>query len=747
MHVAIFHHHLNRGGVTQVIVNHLRAMDAVIGDEGLDVFLFYGGRKSAWPDDLPSMLHKVRLHEVVVAQLDYDEVRQQQPQPVTKPVHLTQCLLENLTANGLNADNCVLHFHNHGLGRNRQLTLQTIGQLKIAGYRMLLQIHDFAEDFRPQNYRKLIERASDVTASLADTLYPAASQVLFGVINRRDAEYLARLGVDSDRIKYLPNPVAEITGITDEDTAKQKVAECCQAGFRPPFDPDLPFLVYPVRGIRRKNIGEAILMTRIAESPVQVGLTLPPLNPEESVAYEMWKSLVREFRLPVFLELGQVNGLAFTDIMSAADQILTTSVAEGFGMAFLEGLAIGKPLIGRNLPEITADFVQAGIEYPNLYCEFKVPIAAVNLADYRASLIQLLTDFYRDYEREFDDTIVDEILKHAVERGWIDFAKLTTELQFRVARIMIADPEMRADLRKLNPDCVEHLGSSSAADSSSDPRMEANRRCVKQSFSFASVGDRILSAYLQLMQTQPHSLPGLDETASLIPAFLDPAKTFPIRFENLALWSKQNLDRDTHSRLLIRENSNPLVPIPTGVAPRFQKLESIEVVLFDIYGTLLVSSSGDIGTDPLEEALNDQRNTKLNALLSELGLDQKSAQWKLRQEILKKHQSLRQDGLPHPEIDIVRVWENVIRTQLHPSDVSVSPASVWLGWPSSKVRELAIRYEIATNPVFPMPGMKTTLAAVRDAGLKLGIISNAQFYTPLTVEALQPVNPGRARLR
>ena len=41
--------------------------------------------------------------------------------------------------------------------------------------------------------------------------------------------------------------------------------------------------------------------------------------------------------------------------------------------------------------------------------------------------------------------------------------------------------------------------------------------------------------------------------------------------------------------------STPLEPRPTGASPRLPRLAGIRAVLFDIYGTLLISASGDIG--------------------------------------------------------------------------------------------------------------------------------------------------------
>ena len=155
MKIAIFHHHLNRGGVTQVITNHLLALDQATAEaaEPVEVWLFYSGRKSGWPDGLEDRLEKVKLHYVELEQLDYDAVRNQD----SAHEHLSQTLTSKLADLGLTADNCLIHFHNHNLGKNVQL-IESVNQLHAAGYRLLLQIHDFAEDYRPDNYRKLVER-------------------------------------------------------------------------------------------------------------------------------------------------------------------------------------------------------------------------------------------------------------------------------------------------------------------------------------------------------------------------------------------------------------------------------------------------------------------------------------------------------------------------------------------------------------------------------------------------------------
>ena len=46
----------------------------------------------------------------------------------------------------------------------------------------------------------------------------------------------------------------------------------------------------------------------------------------------------------------------------------------------------------------------------------------------------------------------------------------------------------------------------------------------------------------------------------------------------------------------LRDFCRPLQPIPTGVEPVLKELPGIRAVVFDVYGTLLISGSGDVGT-------------------------------------------------------------------------------------------------------------------------------------------------------
>lgn len=166
---------------------------------------------------------------------------------------------------------------------------------------------------------------------------------------------------------------------------------------------------------------------------------------------------------------------------------------------------------------------------------------------------------------------------------------------------------------------------------------------------------------------------------------------------------------------LIAPHLRPLQPLPTGVKPQGELLRPVHCLLCDIYGTLIISASGDIGSvKPVGE-----HNTTIEALLLKYGLPFTPSRIKreLKQVIGARHEQSKKKGVEFPEIEIDRIWQSI------------------LGWSDrDKVREFAIEYEMITNPVWPMPGLRRLLTHCSHHGIRLGIVSNAQFYTPLILE-------------
>jgi glycosyltransferase involved in cell wall biosynthesis len=365
VNIAIVHYHLNRGGVTHVVLNHLRALHALPDQHLPDVtLLLHGGRREGFPDDLPERLPRIKIREIVIPELDYDEGKPAKPEPLILANRIESALRES----GCMAEDTLLHVHNHALGKNVSLP-GAVAELADRRFSVLLQIHDFAEDFRPANYLRLQQTlAPKEPTRLPDLLYPQAQHIHYAVLNRRDWSVLREAGVDERRLHLLPNPVPPPEQLSDRSTARRRIAERLGIGS------NHRYVLYPVRGIRRKNLGEALLWAASARPETAFGFTLPPLNPIEQPSYALWRDLASELRLPCYFEVGGEVGLSLADNLAACDRMLTTSLAEGFGLIFLESCLSRRPLIGRDLPEITNDFVQRGLTFAGLQPHW--PIAA-----------------------------------------------------------------------------------------------------------------------------------------------------------------------------------------------------------------------------------------------------------------------------------------------------------------------------------------------------------------------------------
>jgi putative hydrolase of the HAD superfamily len=176
---------------------------------------------------------------------------------------------------------------------------------------------------------------------------------------------------------------------------------------------------------------------------------------------------------------------------------------------------------------------------------------------------------------------------------------------------------------------------------------------------------------------------------------------------------------------IIRKNCPPLAPVPTGVEPKLNKLDHVKAVLFDVYGTLFVSGSGDVGTAAAADTAEALTQSLVVAGFSG-DLDQAGHVGKdlLKAEILEWHKAGHAAGIDCPEVEITKVWKRIV-DRLRNTETLTTP-EVEL----DTIRRLALEYECRVNPVFPMPGCRETISRISERQLTLGIVSNAQFYTP-----------------
>lgn len=150
--------------------------------------------------------------------------------------------------------------------------------------------------------------------------------------------------------------------------------------------------------------------------------------------------------------------------------------------------------------------------------------------------------------------------------------------------------------------------------------------------------------------------------------------------------------------------SSVMQPIPTNIPPRLKKLKDVRAVIIDIYGTLVISGTGEVGT--ADE--NDVENQLL------------------RREIERVNSARNSETNPRPEVEILDVWRRVL-TESNRNDLANDP---------HEVARIAGEFENRTNPTGPMPGGAEVLLKLQSLGMKLGIVSNAQFYTITLIESV-----------
>lgn len=186
-------------------------------------------------------------------------------------------------------------------------------------------------------------------------------------------------------------------------------------------------------------------------------------------------------------------------------------------------------------------------------------------------------------------------------------------------------------------------------------------------------------------------------------------------------------------------------PVPTLLKPYVLKDSLIRAVFFDVYGTLLISASGDIdesviSTENLMSAL-DASGIAIAADVTDPRQVLSDVLEEFKQAIRDFHNVRRTEDLPYPEVDILKIWEDILIANQQRKRLDLNGPLC--------IRCFVFVFEVLCNHIYPMPGMKEVIDRLEHDGYPLGIISNAQFYTPVilnfflhgTVEETEIVHP------
>ena len=173
---------------------------------------------------------------------------------------------------------------------------------------------------------------------------------------------------------------------------------------------------------------------------------------------------------------------------------------------------------------------------------------------------------------------------------------------------------------------------------------------------------------------------------------------------------------------LLTAKLRPMEPISTDIMQAGSLKGPLRSILFDVYGTLFISAAGDINVARKAAFASKEFRALLHRF--DITTPPEKVLESYFSGIRKEHQKAKQQGVDYPEVQIDRIWADVLGSK----DIS---------W----AKRFSLEFELMANPVYPMPHLETLLAHCRNASLAMGIISNAQFYTPLLFQWFMKEEP------
>jgi glycosyltransferase involved in cell wall biosynthesis len=392
--IAFIHYHLKTGGVTTVL---RQQVESIL--DTCDLLVLSGD-----PPESPFLCDVVHIPG-----LGY-EIPGRNPMD---PERIATAIIEAIHLKWNNGCDLV-HVHNPTLKKNANF-LKILNVLKKRGLKLFLQIHDFAEDGRPLSY-------------FAEEEY--IENCHYGVINSRDYNILLKTGLKKEGLHKIFNTITPFHFNAEDAILKN-------------------YILYPIRAIRRKNIGEAILLSLFFKKNALLVITLPPNSPADINSYENWKTFVMENKLNVLCEAGLTH--KFADLVLSSDFLITTSITEGFGFSFLEPWTANKYLWGRKLPDICQDFEQNSIRLNHLYTRLDVPMDWID----NDMLFYTWKSGIQKVSALFGATIDDIFIKTAYEKATtndvIDFGLLNEPFQKKIISTVLSSKANRNKLIHLNP--------------------------------------------------------------------------------------------------------------------------------------------------------------------------------------------------------------------------------------------------------------------------------------------------------
>jgi glycosyltransferase involved in cell wall biosynthesis len=434
-HLVVIHYHWRPGGVRRVVELTLPAIAEAAGTSLKRITLLSGGTESERPELGTLGIPTDFIHEPAC---DYFSNQAETPESISEKIQRALWRVMEGSA----ASRTLIWFQNPALARNAILCREVAKISKEAGTALILHHHDFWCAGRWARWNELKQCGFHDLSSGADILFASATRSVHAGINLQDFQTLTRCFPAS--AFHLPNPVLRpaASSPANIDAAKAWVAKELKS--------EAQLWIYPTRFLRRKNLLEAILLTRWLRPDAILATTSGQYSQDEAnYAHDIKQATAKHGWCVHFGLLDKPGAPRVADLLQLAEAVVHTSVQEGFGMTFVETAASGTPLVAREIPAVMPDLAAMGFKFPQLYEDIQI---APGLFDVEAEIQRLarLAESARErlpvpFQKIFPDLAADA-------GGPFSFSRLTRQAQMEVLSHRPA--ESWSACERLNP-CLE----------------------------------------------------------------------------------------------------------------------------------------------------------------------------------------------------------------------------------------------------------------------------------------------------
>lgn len=429
----ILHSHFRPGGVRRVIELATPPLVRALNPAVAEVVLAGGER----PDDAWLAHFRAQVGEVATScwtepALGYVAEQRRSPREIQK--RLRGFFDERLQ--GLSGKDCLVWAHNQSLGRNLLLTRELTRQCAARGIPLVLHHHDWWFDNRWQRWPELRRSGFRSVKQAAEALLAAGPNVRHATINGADFATLhEHLG---SRAGWLPNlmphtrPLARARVVAARDWLKQQLN-----------DPAAPVWLIPCRMLRRKNVAEALLLTRWLRPEAWLVTTGGVSSADEQAYADQLAAAARRHHRR--LRLGVLAGdetrkPSVPELLAASEAVLLTSIQEGFGLPYLEAATARRPLIARLLPNIAPDLDTFGFRFPQAYAELLVPTVLFDWKRERARQERFFREWLRLLPHTLRRQVVKPIALASVQPpSAVPFSRLTLTAQLEILTVPVKE--------------------------------------------------------------------------------------------------------------------------------------------------------------------------------------------------------------------------------------------------------------------------------------------------------------------